>query len=92
MMAEGGIVTRPTHAIIGEAGPEAVIPLNRTQQYSDLDQKKDNDEMITELKKQNQQMSFLIRKMGDAKTVLNVDGRQLAESIGVAAFDINNGQ
>ena len=26
-MAEGGIVTRPTRALIGEAGPEAVIPL-----------------------------------------------------------------
>jgi hypothetical protein len=29
MMAEGGIVTSPTAAIIGEAGPEAVIPLDR---------------------------------------------------------------
>lgn len=29
MMAAGGIVTRPTAAIIGEAGPEAVIPLSR---------------------------------------------------------------
>ena len=28
-MAEGGIVTKPTHALIGEAGPEAVIPLNK---------------------------------------------------------------
>ena len=28
-LAEGGIVTRPTNALIGEAGPEAVIPLNR---------------------------------------------------------------
>jgi hypothetical protein len=28
-LAEGGIVTRPTLALIGEAGPEAVIPLNR---------------------------------------------------------------
>jgi hypothetical protein len=28
MLANGGIVTRPTLAIIGEAGPEAVIPLN----------------------------------------------------------------
>jgi hypothetical protein len=26
-MREGGIVTKPTHALIGEAGPEAVIPL-----------------------------------------------------------------
>jgi hypothetical protein len=28
-MANGGIVTSPTSALIGEAGPEAVIPLNR---------------------------------------------------------------
>lgn len=28
-LAEGGIVTRPTLAMIGEAGAEAVIPLNR---------------------------------------------------------------
>jgi len=28
-MATGGIVTSPTTALIGEAGPEAVIPLNR---------------------------------------------------------------
>jgi TP901 family phage tail tape measure protein len=27
-MAAGGIVTRPMHALIGEAGPEAVIPLD----------------------------------------------------------------
>jgi phage-related protein len=28
-LAEGGVVTRPTMAVIGEAGPEAVIPLSR---------------------------------------------------------------
>jgi hypothetical protein len=28
-MAEGGIVTRPTLALIGEAGPEAVVPLGK---------------------------------------------------------------
>jgi TP901 family phage tail tape measure protein len=28
-LAEGGIVTKPTAAIIGEAGPEAIIPLNK---------------------------------------------------------------
>ena len=28
-MAKGGIVTKPTLAVVGEAGPEAVIPLNR---------------------------------------------------------------
>lgn len=29
MLAEGGIVNRPTLAMIGEAGPEAVVPLGR---------------------------------------------------------------
>jgi len=29
--AEGAIVRRPTFALIGEAGPEALIPLNRTR-------------------------------------------------------------
>jgi|694.fasta_scaffold11889_10 hypothetical protein len=28
-LAEGGIVTKPTLALIGEAGPEAVVPLSR---------------------------------------------------------------
>jgi phage-related minor tail protein len=28
-LAHGGVVTSPTLALIGEAGPEAVIPLNR---------------------------------------------------------------
>lgn len=34
-MATGGIVTGPTHALIGEAGPEAIIPLKdkRAQEY-----------------------------------------------------------
>ncbi|MHB1042370.1 MAG: hypothetical protein ACYC0Q_05985 [Eubacteriales bacterium] len=29
-MAAGGIVTRPTLALVGESGPEAVVPLNKT--------------------------------------------------------------
>ena len=29
-LAEGGIVTKPTTALVGEAGPEAIIPLGRS--------------------------------------------------------------
>ena len=47
--------------------------------------------MVMELKKQNQQVAVLIKNMGNAKTVLNVDGRQLAESVGQGAYDINMG-
>lgn len=37
-MAEGGVVTRPTNAVIGEAGPEAVIPLDRPDKWAMLAQ------------------------------------------------------
>ena len=33
MLAKGGIVTNPTLAMIGEAGPEAVVPLRRGRQH-----------------------------------------------------------
>ena len=32
-LAHGGIVTKPTFAMIGEAGPEAVIPLSKSGQF-----------------------------------------------------------
>ncbi|MBQ5338535.1 MAG: hypothetical protein J6Z40_05145, partial [Oscillospiraceae bacterium] len=35
-MATGGIVTRPTRALIGEAGAEAVLPLERNTGWIDL--------------------------------------------------------
>ena len=37
-MAEGGLVTSATNAIIGEAGPEVVIPLDRFESMMDMDQ------------------------------------------------------
>jgi hypothetical protein len=36
MLAEGGIVTQPTLAMIGEAGPEAVVPLNRAGGFANV--------------------------------------------------------
>lgn len=35
-LAKGGIITQPTQAIIGEAGKEAVIPLENNLEYLDL--------------------------------------------------------
>lgn len=36
LMAKGGIVTRPTLAIIGEAGPEAVVPLSGGHGFGEI--------------------------------------------------------
>lgn len=34
--AEGGVVTKPTLAMVGEAGPELVLPLNKPARMADL--------------------------------------------------------
>jgi hypothetical protein len=36
-LAEGGFVNKPTTALIGEAGPEVVIPLNKFEEMMGLD-------------------------------------------------------
>jgi phage-related protein len=35
-LARGGIVTQPTLALIGEAGPEAVVPLNGAREFGNI--------------------------------------------------------
>jgi hypothetical protein len=36
-LAKGGVVNTPTLAMVGEAGPEAVVPLNRASQFGKTD-------------------------------------------------------
>ena len=38
-LAEGGMVSQPTNALIGEAGPEVVMPLDRFESMMGLGQK-----------------------------------------------------
>lgn len=46
-MATGGIVTQPTTALIGEAGPEAIIPLQNTNGWAKAIAGALNEEMLT---------------------------------------------
>ena len=78
-LAAGGIVNRPTTAIIGERGPEAVVPLG-------------NSEMMQELKKQNKLMAEMIKTQKEtATTEIRMDGRVVSEVIGQNFYDIGNG-
>ena len=90
-MAAGGIVTGPTRAVIGEKGPEAVIPLDRYGGFPSQQQQQNSVDMVNELKTQNRQTALLIKSIRDSKTVLQVDGRQLAETVGQNMYDINTG-
>lgn len=61
-MATGGVVFGPTRALVGEAGPEAVIPLDRLQAFID-DKGTDNSDVVAGL-------ADLQRSMDDLPFVL----------------------
>ena len=78
-LAAGGIVNRPTTALIGERGPEAVVPLG-------------NSEMMQELRKQNKLMAEMIKTQKEtAQTEIRMDGRIVSEVVGQNFYDIGNG-
>ena len=83
-LADGGIVTKPTTAIVGEKGPEMVIPLH--------EQRQSNDDMIKELKKQNELMLTMIKTQKETgKTEVRLDGRVISETVGENFYDIGIG-
>jgi hypothetical protein len=65
-MADGGIVNKPVNAIVGEAGPEAVIPLDQLMDKF--------DELINATKQSGDNREIVV------KTMLN--GRELATAMG----------
>lgn len=44
-LADGGIVSQPTLSVVGEAGPEAVIPLNQLSKITNMNQYVKKDEI-----------------------------------------------
>jgi len=44
-LAEGGVADRPTSALVGEAGPEAIIPLRELGRMLGIDRKQSNAQM-----------------------------------------------
>ena len=83
-LATGGIVTKPTTAVVGEAGPEMVIPLT--------EQRQSNDNMIKELKEQNKLMREMIKTQQETgKTEVRLDGRVIAQSTAENFYDIGSG-
>ena len=83
-LAQGGIVTKPTAAIVGEKGPEMVIPLH--------EQRNTNQEMIKELREQNKLMNKMIKtQVETGGATVRLDGRVIAESVGENFYDMGNG-
>lgn len=63
--ATGGVVNRPTLALIGEAGPEAVVPLNRTAGNGPLP-----ESLGGAVDAEQSHYRALIRALSDTRTVI----------------------
>ena len=72
LMAEGGMVTGPTRAIVGEAGPEAVIPLN------------DNTPLI----KQANETNKLLRQIATKQGTVNIDSTRAGTAFAMGTYQV----
>lgn len=72
LLAEGGILNSPTLNIAGEAGPEAVIPLDRLQSF--IDTAVDRSLQVNNL----QSLVNAVEDLANRAIELNINGRQFA--------------
>jgi TP901 family phage tail tape measure protein len=81
-MAEGGVVTKPTFALIGEAGPEAVVPLDRSEYFQ-----RDGSEGGTVVN----QVAIIVPKSGDDRSPRQVVREGLREAFPDYVFSNEDG-
>lgn len=83
LLAQGGILTQPTLNIAGEAGPEAVIPIDKLQSYISA---------AIERTMQMANIQALARAVEDLASrpiELNINGRQFAVATAADADTVN---
>ncbi len=84
LLAAGGILTQPTLNIAGEAGPEAVIPIDKLQSYisSAIDRTMQTANI--------QALVAAVENLADRAIELNINGRQFAVAT-ASDSDVVNG-
>jgi hypothetical protein len=93
-MANGGIVNSPVSALLGEAGPEAVMPLDTFgQAVSILNQiGTDLEGMIAQLVDWNGQQEILTQQIADAQAALNTVTAAAASAEGPGGTDVTEAE
>ena len=76
-LAVGGIVRQPTQAVIGEAGKEAVLPLDKNTEWMDTLASKINGGMTTDLLIE---LINAVNNLSDRPVTLNVNGQEIARA------------
>ena len=96
-LAKGGITTTPTLAMIGEAGPEAIIPLDKLSSIIPQDNSKSSNEPLPqsndELKKELQElkaiMTGFVNQMAqvvDRPITVELDGNKVGQALGQNSY------
>ena len=92
MLAKGGIVESPTLAVIGEAGPEAVIPLDKLSSTVGAETSSQNvDELKQELQELKQIMSGFVEQMGQVVNrpiTVELNGNKVGQALGQNSYRI----
>ena len=79
-LAKGGIVTRPMLAMIGEAGPEAVVPLGRSGVTDDM-ATSIAEAVYGAIRDAFRSVQAEQSASGQREVVLNIDGQRIARAI-----------
>ena len=92
LLAEGGIVENPTLAVIGEQGPEAVIPLDKLSSTVGAETSSQNvDELKQELQELKQIMAGFVEQMGQVVNrpiTVELNGNKVGQALGQNSYRI----
>lgn len=83
LLAKGGIVDRPTLNIAGEAGAEAITPIDKLQGYIDAAVNKAMGGV------QLQNLIDAVQRLADRPIELDIDGVRFAEATATASDNVN---
>jgi len=97
--AKGGIVTQEiNNATVGEAGPEAIIPLNSSKADEILGNKKESIKTNTEIYKNNidftsvvsaiKEVKTAVDKLYNKDTTINMDGKQVGTTLTQGSYRV----
>jgi hypothetical protein len=86
-LAEGGIIVKPIHnATVGEAGPEAVIPLHRLPEM--LNTNGTNDEAMNKMMALLSQQNTLLASINNKEGTIVLEGTKIGTAMNVGGYKV----
>lgn len=85
LFAKGGVVTKPTQGIVGEEGPEAIIPL---QQLPTIINESNNDDLRQEFNEMKELLKEVIDRPVVVNSTIELDGNKVGQALGQNSYRI----